>query len=161
MFIKISHHHLLVESIGSFEHAFTNLKQGNPKTIPRNIAQWYPLVKENFSLIPLLSQVPINPESAHPSRVSAHGFNLLIPIRFLVDGDLFLQKRFPADFLFCLPFSTLCFPSTPYCLPSEALAKEDLLPISPSPHLPTFFLRSLKCGWDHLEIAIKLNFWYK
>jgi hypothetical protein len=38
MFIKISHHHLLVESIGSFEHAFTNLEQKNLKTIPKNIA---------------------------------------------------------------------------------------------------------------------------
>jgi len=61
MFIKISHYPLLVESIGSFEHAFTNLKQRNLKTIPINFAQWVPLVKEHFSLIAPLFQVPINP----------------------------------------------------------------------------------------------------
>jgi hypothetical protein len=49
-----------------------------------------------------------------------------------------------------------------YCLLSEASASvgglSPYLTITPS---PDFLLTEPKMGWTHLEIAIKLNFWYK
>ena len=80
----------------------------------------------------------------------------------------FPSKEDTEDFPFCLLLSSRCFPFTAFCplrtayfsLPGAF--RQLFLPISSSPHLPIIFLRCLmKYGWNHPEIAIKSNFWYK
>ena len=52
-------------------------------------------------------------------------------------------------------------PGPTFVICSCAMRRFELLPLAPDGFLPLYALCYSLCnGWNHVEIAIKLNFWY-